>query len=78
MLNFQLCLQKNNNNRNAKLLSNSKQTISGENKRAPSGGNDQAGDPLENRLQITDLDVLKQAFDVCLSFLNVKLYVRPR
>lgn len=49
---------------NAKLLSNSKQTISGENKRAPSGGIDQTGDPLEHRLQITDLEVLKQAFDV--------------
>ena len=46
------------------MLSNSKQTISGENKRAPSGGIDQTGDPLENRLQITDLETLKMAFDV--------------
>ena len=52
--------------RNAQLLSNSKKTISGEGKRAPSGGAhlEQSGDPLENRLQITDLELLKQAFDV--------------
>ncbi len=48
---------------NAKMLSNSKQTISGQQQRATSGGIDQTGEPLENRLQISDLELLKQAFD---------------
>lgn len=58
------------------MLSNSKQTIGADGKRALSGGLDidQTGDSLEHRLQINDLELLKQAFDVRIYMRNFSIY----